>query len=335
MLRLGIIGTHTISDQMIHAAQDTGKYQLTAVYSRKLSTAKVFGKKYGARFFFDNLHAFMHSGTFDVVYIASPNSLHYQQAALAIKNNLYVIVEKPAFVNPQEFAAIEDLLAAHPQARLVEAARHIHTPLFHSIQQQLLQMGHIQGAEFYAMKYSSRYDHVFNQPAPYPNIFRRKFAGGALMDMGGYGIYAAVALFGKPLNVNYFATLSKETTIDLKGTALLQYPNYNVIVNTGKTTTTHNNSEIYGLRDTLVIDSIFDTKKVTYSNDHGDMQIINNHYLANTMTDELNDFAAVFTKLESPQQQANYQHWLELAKIVNMTLYRLRKSANIVFPSDY
>ena len=26
MLRLGIIGTHTIFDQMIHAAQDTGKY---------------------------------------------------------------------------------------------------------------------------------------------------------------------------------------------------------------------------------------------------------------------------------------------------------------------
>ena len=26
MSRLGIIGTHTIFDQMIHAAQDTGKY---------------------------------------------------------------------------------------------------------------------------------------------------------------------------------------------------------------------------------------------------------------------------------------------------------------------
>ncbi|WP_225361918.1 hypothetical protein [Limosilactobacillus reuteri] len=53
------------------------------------------------------------------------------------------------------------------------------------------------------------------------------------------------------------------------------------------------------------------------------------------MFDELNDFAQLFTNPESPQQQDNYQRWLELAKIVNMTLYRLRKSANIIFLSDY
>lgn len=91
----------------------------------------------------------------------------------------------------------------------------------------------------------------------------------------------------------------------------------------------------YGLRDTLMIDSIFDTKKVTYLNNQGGIQVINNHYLDNTMVDELNDFAKLFTNPESPQQQNNYQRWLELAKIINMTLYRLRKSANIIFPSDY
>ena len=42
------------------------------------------------------------------------------------------------------------------------------------------------------------------------------------------------------------------------------------------------------------------------------------------MFDELNDFA-LFTNPESPRQD-NYQRWIELAKIVNMTLYRLRKS---------
>lgn len=188
MLRLGIIGTHTISDQMVEAAHGTGKYELTAVYSRKLATAQEFGTKYHAQHFFDNLEEFMTSGTFDVVYIASPNSLHFSQAVLAIENNLDVIVEKPAFVNPTEFQKIDQLLGEHPEAHLVEAARHIHTPLFHCIQKQLDAMDHLQGAEFYAMKYSSRYDQVLDQPAPYPNIFRKKFAGGALMDMGVYGM---------------------------------------------------------------------------------------------------------------------------------------------------
>lgn len=46
MLKLGIIGTHIITDQMLDAAKTTGKYQLTAVYSRTLDRAKEFGKPY-------------------------------------------------------------------------------------------------------------------------------------------------------------------------------------------------------------------------------------------------------------------------------------------------
>ena len=92
MLKLGIIGTHIITDQMLDAAKTTGKYQLTAVYSRTLDRAKEFGKPYGATEFYDDLEKFFGDGDFDVVYIASPNSLHYQQARLAIENDKFVIV---------------------------------------------------------------------------------------------------------------------------------------------------------------------------------------------------------------------------------------------------
>ena len=34
LLKLGIIGTNIITDQMLDAAKTTGKYELTAVYSR-------------------------------------------------------------------------------------------------------------------------------------------------------------------------------------------------------------------------------------------------------------------------------------------------------------
>lgn len=334
MLKLGIIGTHIISDQMVKAAQETQKYRLTTVYSRSLDQAQKFGNKYGAQYFYDDLEQFMSSGKFDVVYIASPNSLHFSQAVLAIQNDLNVIVEKPAFVNPNEFSQIKHLLRKHPKSLLIEAARNIHTPIFHSIESHVKSMQYIQGAEFYTMKYSSRYDCVLNHSENYPNIFRLKFAGGALMDMGVYGIYAAVTLFGDPLNVEYNASLSKETNVDIKGTILLQYSHFNVIINTGKTTNTHNNSEIYGLRDTLLIDSIFDTKIISYYDDRNHQQVINDNYLANTMTNELYDFAELFSNPHSAVQVARYKYWLNLSSRVNLILYRLRKSANIIFPSD-
>ena len=58
MLKLGVIGTNIITDQMLDAAKTTGKYELTAVYSRTLEHAEKFGKPYGAAEFYDDIDKF-------------------------------------------------------------------------------------------------------------------------------------------------------------------------------------------------------------------------------------------------------------------------------------
>ena len=55
MLKLGVIGTNIITDQMLDAAKTTGKYELTAVYSRTLEHAEKFGEPYGATEFYDDM----------------------------------------------------------------------------------------------------------------------------------------------------------------------------------------------------------------------------------------------------------------------------------------
>ena len=235
MLKLGVIGTNIITDQMLDAAKTTGKYELTAVYSRTLEHAEKFGKPYGATEFYDDIDKFFEEGDFDVVYIASPNSLHYQQARKAIENDKFIIVEKPAFVNPSEYSAIESLLAAHPKARLVEAARHIHTKIYQAALKKVDEMKehYVQGATITVMKYSSRFDKVLNGSEPYPNIFTLKYAGGALMDLGVYAVYGAVTIYGEPESVVYFPTLTK-TGVDGKGVAILNYDKFTVTLNFGK-----------------------------------------------------------------------------------------------------
>lgn len=333
MLKLGIIGTNIITDQMLDAAKTTGQYQLTAVYSRTMARAEEFGKPYGATQFFDSLEDFFDEGDFEVVYIASPNSKHYEQARLAIENDKFVIVEKPAFVNPEEFSRIESLLAAHPKARLVEAARHIHTGLFHAGEEQLKKMDTIQGANITVMKYSSRYDKVLAGQKPYPNIFTPEFAGGSLMDLGVYAVYGAVTLFGVPGSVVYFPTMTK-SGVDGKGTAILTYDNFAVTLNFGKTANSHLVSEVYGLKDTLVFDSIFDTTKVTYFNEKQEATNLTAPYFKNSMVDELNDFAALFKAVDDPKQVENYKRWQTLSREVNAVMFNLRQSADFYFPAD-
>lgn len=333
MLKLGVIGTHIITDQMLDAAKTTGKYQLTSVYSRRLDRAEEFGKPYGATAFYDNLETFFDQGDFDVVYIASPNSLHYEQVRLAIENDKFIILEKPAFVNPEEFSRIESLLAAHPQARLVEAARHIHTGLFLAGEEQVKKLPVIQGANFTVMKYSSRYDKVLADEQPYPNIFTREFAGGALMDLGVYGVYGAVTLFGMPSSVVYFPTMVK-SGVDGMGTAILSYDQFSVTLNIGKTANSHLVSEVYGLKDTLVFDSIFNTTKVTYFDANQVAHPLKADYYENSMVDELNDFAALFNDPTNPDQVKKYQRWQELSRQVNAVMFDLRQSAELTFPAD-
>ncbi|WP_367342087.1 Gfo/Idh/MocA family protein [Limosilactobacillus sp.] len=333
MLKLGIIGTNFITDRMLKAAEASGEYQLTSVYSRHLSRAKDFGEKYGATEFYDSLEDFFDQGDFSVVYIASPNSLHYPQARLAIENDKDVIVEKPAFVNPHEYHEIDKLLANHPQARLVEGARHIHTPLFKAMAKQVAQMKQVQGATFTMMQYSSRYDKVLENADPMPNIFTLEYAGGALQDLGVYCVYDAVTLFGMPDSSVYYPTLV-ETGVDGKGVAVLQYHDFTVVLNFSKTTNTYIGSEIHGLRDTMWLDNATDFHQATYFDEEKKAHELKAEVHQNPLYDEMVDFAQLFNHKDDPAEIKQYDRWHKISRNVNQLMYDLRQSADLVFPSD-
>ena len=286
------------------------------------------------RSFFDSLEDFFDEGDFDVVYVASPNSLHYEQVRLAIENDKFVIVEKPAFVNPNEFEGIESLLAAHPKARVVEAARHIHTGLFHAAEEQLKQMPVIQGANITVMKYSSRYDKVVAGDKPYPNIFTAEFAGGALMDLGVYAVYGAVTLFGVPDSVVLFPTMVA-SGVDGMDTAILKYDKFAVTLNFGNDGPTR----IWFLKCTVLrirwsLTQSLTRPKVTYYDSEKQAHPLEAKFYENSMVDELNDFADLFNDPENPEQQAKYRRWFDLARKVNTVMYDLRRSAELTFPAD-
>ena len=84
MLKLGVIGTGAISHHFIEAAHSSGEYKLVAVYSRKLETAANFVSRCQDIQLFEQLEDFFKS-SFDVVYIASPNSLHMFKPSSPLK----------------------------------------------------------------------------------------------------------------------------------------------------------------------------------------------------------------------------------------------------------
>lgn len=331
MINLGIIGTNWITDQFVQAAHETGNYQLAAVYSRRLETAQKFGEKYGDVEYATDLDTFFGIEHMSTVYIASPNSLHFEQAKQGIMAGKNVIVEKPAFSTPKEMDEIIEL-ANQKRVFFFEAARNIHEKAFKTVADFLPLKDHVVGANFSFMKYSSRYDQVLDGEEP--NIFSPHFSGGALADLGVYPIYAALAWFGMPQDSYYFGQ-KIATGVDGIGTGILRYENFDITIRTGKIGDSFQQSEIYLTNGTLVLNGINSIDEaVFHDRDHKRREKLNVQQLENPMVEEANEFAKVIMNPTDRKLGTDYEEWVELSRNVNQVIYDMRKSAGIVFDAD-
>ena len=174
MLKLGIIGTSWISHEFITAAHQTGHYHLQAVYSRKMKTAQDFCEPYGVISCYTDLVDFLDS-ELDVVYIASPNSLHFAQAKLAILAKKHVIIEKPAVTKPSEWKELVKLAKEH-QVYLFEAARNYQEAAFQVVK-NFLSNQEILGANF-------TFDGIAAHAGGEPHLGRSALDAVELMNVG-------------------------------------------------------------------------------------------------------------------------------------------------------
>jgi len=326
MLKYGIIGTSFITDSFIDAAGKTHDYKLHSIYSRNISRGKEFGQVYGQDIqYFDNLDIFLQDPQLDVVYIASPNGIHFEQTKKALEYKKHVIVEKPAFSNPKEMQIILDTARAN-NVFFFEAIRNIHDKNFSLIKDALLGK-EVWGASLNFAKYSSKMDQYL--AGDEPNIFSRKFSGGALMDLGVYLIYPALALFGLPKAVAYHPTLLK-TGVDGYGVGILDYGKFKVTFENGKFNDSFKHSEIYLADGTIVIEEISNLKAATFHERGKGAKDLGIAPYPNNMVGE----AKVFAKIIQDKDTAEFEKFAKLAQEVNQVMYDLRTSANIEFDAD-
>ena len=324
MLKLGIIGTGAISHHFIDAAHTSGEYQLVAVYSRKIETAEKFASHYQDVTLFDQLEDFF-KHPFDVVYIASPNSLHFSQAKISLVAGKHVILEKPAVTKPQEW---QDLVqtAKDNKCFIFEAARNYHEDAFATIKDFLADK-QILGADFNYAKYSSKMPNLLAGDTP--NVFSDRFAGGALMDLGIYPIYAAVRLFGKPTHATYQAQ-KLDNSIDLNGDGILSYPDYQIHIKAGKNITSNLPCEIYTTDGTLTLNTIEHIQSAVFIDHQGNELQLPIQQATHTMTEEV----AAFAHMINQPDQTLYQSWIDDATHVHNLLYTMRQNAGIRFEAE-
>ncbi len=222
MMRIGTVGTGFIVDGFFDAVSRTDNAEVVAIYSRSEETAQAFAAKHNLTKWHTDRDAFLNDPEIDVVYVASPNSLHYQWTLDALKAGKGVICEKP-FVSTHAECETLRHLAQEKGLFLVEAITVPHLPNFQLLRDHLEKIAPVRLVQLNFSQYSSK--HKAYLEGKNPNVFNPAFAGGALMDINYYNLRFMLDLFGEPEEIRYFANLA-ENGIDTSGVLMMTYPGF-------------------------------------------------------------------------------------------------------------
>jgi len=221
-MNIATIGTGSIADAVLAAIGQLEDVTCTAMYSRKKETAQPLASKYGVGTIYTDLDSLFADPNIDLIYIASPNSLHYEQSYQALHHGKHVVCEKP-FTSTKQEAANLIALAKEKNLLLFEAISNIHLPNMKIVQEQLHKLGPIKMIQCNYSQYSRKYNDLLAGETP--NVFNPNFSGGALMDINIYNLHLVMNLFGSPDSAAYTAN-QHPNGIDTSGVLVLKYPEF-------------------------------------------------------------------------------------------------------------
>ena len=249
-IRLGTIGSGPIVHWILDTVCRVEGIALEAVYSRSAGKGEALAAEYGARKVYTSLEAMLADEAVNLVYVASPNSMHYTQAKQALLAGKNVLCEKPFCANGDQVRELA-ALAERRRLFLIDATPTAFLPNFEAVREQLPRIGRIRLVQCSYCQYSSRYDLVLKGETP--NVFSLAFAGGCLQDITYYCVHFVMSLFGRPEAAVYYPNLCA-TGVDSSGVVMLRYPGFTCECTGSKDTWGVNSVQLQGEKGYIYVE---------------------------------------------------------------------------------
>lgn len=215
----GVISTARIAlDRHIPAAMESTNSEIVAISSRQSSTARSAAEKYGIPTWYGSYEAMLEDARLEAVINPLPNSMHCEWTVKAAEAGKHVLCEKPLAVTIHEAQRMIHAARLN-NVLLVEAFTHRWNPHLRGARKLISEgvIGHVTSL------YS---DLTFPVSDPQGNIrFSPDLAGGSLMDVGCYTVYACrFVLNEEPVRAVAFTYDSGGYGIDTTFNGMLEFP---------------------------------------------------------------------------------------------------------------
>ncbi|MBO9566501.1 MAG: Gfo/Idh/MocA family oxidoreductase [Niastella sp.] len=216
-IRWGILGCGHIAKKFATDLLLVKEARLVAVGSRTMAKAKAFAEAFPVDHIHDSYEALAANPEVDVIYIATPHSLHYEDTLLCLQHGKAVLCEKPFALNSRQTKAMI-ALARDKKIFLMEALWSKFLPQYSKLQ-ALLQAGKLGTVKSVLASFGFRP----LQPVS-PRLYDPALGGGSLMDIGIYNVFMAMSILGKPDTIE--ASMTPATTgVDEQCAVLFKYKN--------------------------------------------------------------------------------------------------------------
>ena len=217
-LRWGVLGSANIARKaLVPAIGAAVGNDLVAVASRDAATAERFAHASGASHWYADYQSLLDDAQIDAVYVPLPNALHAEWTVRAVEAGKHVLCEKPLATSPAECRRMH-AAADEAGVRLMEAFMYRHHPRT----QRVLELVH-DGAIGELRWVRASFSFTVADPA---NVrLDAALAGGALMDVGCYGVDVARALVGAEPDLAQAHAVWGPSGVDQTLVGSLRFPN--------------------------------------------------------------------------------------------------------------
>ena len=249
-LRWGIMSTGHIARAFVADLAHAPGHSVVAVGSRTKPTAERFALSEGIATPYGSYEGLVAAADVDVVYVASPQNRHRDDALLAISAGKHVLLEKPFTMNAEQAREVCSAATAAGvfvmEAMWTRFLPHIVALRTWLSAGELGELGTVVA------------DHgQYFTPDPTFRLFDPERGGGALLDLGVYPVSFAHLILGTPSSVTARSELS-ELGVDLTTSAVLTYPDAaHAVLTTTLAAATPTTASISGSLARVELDSRF------------------------------------------------------------------------------
>ena len=190
-MKLAILGPGRIAQTVAPTLAALPEIECYAVASRTPGKAEAFARDFGFEKAYNSYEAMLQDPAVELVYITTPHSHHYEQMMLCLEHGKHVICEKAFTMNADQARKVREF-ATQKGLYVAEAIWTRYMPSRQMID-EIIKSGIIGSVNTLTanLSYNIAYKSRIMDPA---------LAGGALLDIGIYGLNFALMHFGDEID---------------------------------------------------------------------------------------------------------------------------------------